>query len=82
MYRVWWWLVAIYSMVRWSCVIYRCYRVLLVLHSLSRSVLAIDKFGGVGDMRHIKRGWSQHRSDIGMRFHCEYYCGCWVTHSR
>ena len=71
-----------YSIDRWSCGIYRSYRALLGLYSLNRSGLAIYRVGGVGDMRHLKRGRGQHRSDIGMRFHCEYCCGCWATRSR
>ena len=59
-------LVAFYNMYSWSCVIYRDYRALLVLYSMNRSGLAIYRVGGVGDMRHIKRGWGQHRSGIGM----------------
>jgi hypothetical protein len=47
-YRVWWLLVATDSVCRWSCVIYGCYRALLVLYSLDRSVLAIYSFGVEG----------------------------------
>ena len=54
--------VAIYSMYGWSCVIYRYYRAWVVLYSMDRSRLAIYRVGGVGDMRHIKRGWGQHGS--------------------
>ena len=65
MYKVGWWL-AIYSMYSWSCGIYRDYRALLVLYSMNRCRLVIYRVGGVGDMRHLKWGWGQHRSGIGM----------------
>ena len=53
---------AIYSLYGGSCVIYRYYRALVVLYSMDRSRLDIYRVGGVGDMRHIKRGWGQHGS--------------------
>ena len=68
MYKDGWWL-AMYSIYSWSCVIYRYYRALLVLYGMNMSGLAIYRVGRVGYMRHIKRGWGQHRSGIGMWFH-------------
>ena len=65
MYKVGWWL-AIYSMYGWSCSIYRDYRAMLVLYSINRCRLANYRVGGVGDMQHLKWGWGQHRSGIGM----------------
>ena len=53
-----------YSLYRLSCAIYMLNRVELVVYSLYMDLLAIYIRSGVGDMRHIKRGWGQHRSDI------------------
>ena len=53
-----------YSLYRLSCAIYMLDRVGVVVYSLYMDWLAIYMRSGVGDMRHIKRGWGQHRSDI------------------
>ena len=53
MYKVGWRL-AIYNMCSWGWEIDSGYRALLVLYSMNRSSLAIDRVGGVGDMRHLK----------------------------
>ena len=54
MYKDGWWL-AIYSMYRLGCVIYRYYRaLLLLLYSLSMSWVTIYSVGRVGDMRHLE----------------------------
>ena len=54
LYRMWWLLLVGYNIDRWSGDIYRCYRALLGMYSLNRSGLAIDRVGGVGDMRHLR----------------------------
>ena len=64
--------VAIYSMCGWSCVFYRYYKAWVVLYSMDMSRLAIYRVGGVGDMRHIKRGWGQHGSCLWV--HSEGLC--------
>jgi hypothetical protein len=55
-----------YNLYRLSCAIYKWDRVELAAYSLYMSWLAIYSMGGVEDMRHIRWGWGQHRSGIGM----------------
>ena len=53
-----------YSLYRLSCAIYMLDRVELVVYILYMGWLAIYIRSEVGDMRHIRRGWGQHRSDM------------------
>ena len=43
-----------------------CFRGGLVMYSMNRCRLAIYRVGGVGNMRHLKWGWGQQKSGIGM----------------
>ena len=53
-----------YSLYRLSCAIYMLDRVELVVYILYMDWLAIYIRSEVGDMRHIRQGWGQHRSDM------------------
>ena len=53
-----------YSLCKLSCAIYMLDRVELVAYILYMDWLAIYIRSEVGDMRHIRRGWGQHRSDM------------------